>query len=270
MEIRLTNLNYRHHEQNIFTRLNLTLEGPKIIGIMGEKKTQLLKLIDAINLPNKGSIYLDDEKLQKDNLVSFRRKVALITQEVKDQFFESTVEDEMKFLVSVMHYNAKDLTKRMKDALKMVGLDDTYLSKNMSTLSSGEQKLIQLAVSLLYNPKVILLDDPMIYLDYPRKKNLIRLLKRLKEKYDKTIIIASNDSNFLYPIVDEVVILHHQNGVIQGKSEEIFQNVKTLEKQHIEIPYLVTFTEKARAKGVRLSYHKDIRDIIKDIYKHVD
>lgn len=270
MEITLKNITFHQQEHNIFTKLNVTLEGPKIIGLMGEKKTQFMMLLDAIYLPVKGAIQIDDEVLTNENLSSFRRKVALVTQEVSDQFFESTVMDEMAFLVKALKYPTNDLAKRMSDALKIVGLDNTYLDKNIKTLSKGEQKLIQLAVALLYNPKVLLLDEPMIYLDYTNKKKLLRLIKKLKEDYHKTIIIASNDSNLLYGLTDEILLLHHQSGAILKNSASFFQDVKLAKRYKVEVPYLVQFTEKARAKKVRLSYHKDIRDIIKDIYKHVD
>ena len=127
MEIVLKNITYRYHDQPIFTRLNLTLSGPKIIGLMGENKTQLLNLIDATKIPDKGSITLGKDTLSKKNLSSFRRKVALVTQEVKDQFFMDTIEDEMRFLLTTLKYKEDKIEERITGSLKIVGLSDRYL-----------------------------------------------------------------------------------------------------------------------------------------------
>lgn len=269
MEIVLKNVKYRYNHRDILNRLSFTLEGSNLVGMMGPHKTLILELIDAVKMPEKGTIRLGKETITKENINKMRKKVALVRQNAKDQFFMQTVSEEMNFIVNVLKYNCPNIEKKMKDALKIVGLDDSYLNRKMTALSSGEKKLVQLAVSLLYNPKIILLDEPFEDLDYTHKKKLLRIIKMLKEKYQKTIIIASNNSDILYSLVEELIILDGKKVVKQGPSDELFKDVELLHKYNIDVPNLIEFTNKAKEKNIRLSYHKDIRDIIKDIYKHV-
>jgi len=91
----------------------------------------------------------------------------------------------------------------------------------------------------------------------------------LKEKYQKTIIISSNDSNMLYELTDDIVILKKGHILAADNTVKVYQNIKLLENNDIEIPYLVIFTKLAKDKKVKLAYHRDIRDLIKDVYKHV-
>ena len=91
----------------------------------------------------------------------------------------------------------------------------------------------------------------------------------LKNRYHKTIIIASNNSNLLYELTDDLIIIKKARVVAADETVKIYQDVDFLKYNDIEIPDLVKFTYLAKKKKVKLSYHRDIRDLIKDVYKHV-
>ena len=91
----------------------------------------------------------------------------------------------------------------------------------------------------------------------------------IKEKYNKTIIFITNNSEILYKYADYVVIIKN-NKVISNGKKEIFEDVDLLTTNGVSIPEIVEFTYKAKKKyNIKIDYHNDIRDIIKDIYKHV-
>ena len=191
-------------------------------------------------------------------------------QKFNNQFFLSTVEEHFSFLIRYYHWKLEDPRKKVVSALKMVGLTEEYLEKELIVLSSSEQKLLQIAIALLSNPTVLLLDEPFINLDMKSQKKIERLLLKLKERYQKTIVIASHDSNLLYNLTEKMLFLKNGTILRQGATKEIYQNVKFLTRYHYEIPDIVLFTYKAKeTKKVKIDYHKDIRDLIKDVYKHV-
>ncbi|MBE6147307.1 MAG: ABC transporter ATP-binding protein [Firmicutes bacterium] len=269
MEIILKNVGYRYKNKKILEKINLKIRSEMITGITGDNKTLFIELINAITEPSYGEIKIGNKVLNEENLTELRRAVCFIRQKPTEQFFTTCVKEEMEFLISRLNYKNKNIEKKMKDALQVVGLKDDYLEKEIFKLSSGEQKLIQIAVSLLYNPSVIIFDEPFVELDYQNKKKLIKLIKMLKERYHKTIIIASNDSNLLYELTDDLVIIKKTRVIAADTTTKIYQDVRFLEYNDIEIPNLVLFTDKARKKKVKLNFHKDIRDLIKDVYKHV-
>lgn len=269
MEVVLKNVNYRYKSKKILEKVNLKISSDKITGITGDNKTLLIEMIDSLTFPSYGEIKIGNEVVNKDNLMEMRKKVCLIRQQSSEQFFTDTPREEMMFLVGRLDYRNKNIVKKMKDALKLVGLNENYLDEKLLYLSAGEQKLIQVAINLLYNPKIIIFDEPFVELDYHNKKKLIKLIKLLKERYHKTVIIASNDSNLLYELTDDLIVIKKTRVIAADETIKIYQDVDFLIYNEIDIPDLVYFTYLAKKKKVKLSYHRDIRDLIKDVYKHV-
>ncbi len=269
MEIELKNVGYKYKNKKILEKINLTLEKEKITGITGNAKTLLLEIIDCLKKPTIGEILIDKKSISKENIQEIRKKIAFIKQLSTDQFFNDTIKEEMLFITNYINYTSKNIDKKMYESLKIVGLNDSYLDKKISHLSSGEKKLVQIAIGLISNPKVIILDEPFEELDYDNKKIVIKLIKQLKHKYKKTIIISSNDINLLYELTDNIIILKNGRLKVYMETAKALQDVEILEKLNIEIPDLVNFTLKARLKKIRLLHHRDILDLIKDIYKHV-
>lgn len=269
MEITLKNIGYKYKNKKLMEHINLKIEDNHITGITGEYKTLLCEMLDATKIPTTGSIIVGNTLLNKENLKWIRKEVSMIYQNYQNQFFTDNVKDEFLFLISRLNYKPRDRNKKIEQALLLVGLDKSYLNKKISQLSSGEKKLLQVAVGLVHNPDIIIFDEPFVELDLLNQRKLIKLIKMLKEKYQKTVILSSNDSNMLYELTDDIVILKKGHILAADLTVKVYQNLKLLEDNDIELPYLIYFTKLARDKKVKLSYHRDIRDLIKDVYKHV-
>ena len=269
MEIVFKNVSYRYKNKSLLDHINLTIEGEKITGIIGKQKTLLSELIGALHLNYTGTITVDDVSLNSESFKKIHQEIGFIYQNWQDQFYTDNLKEEVLFLVSRLDYQTKNVNQKIEQALTMVGLDHNYNRRKISTLSSGEKKLLQIATCLISNPKVIVLDEPFVELDYISQKRIIQLLKLLKEKYHKTIIIASNDDNLLYEITDNIIILQKGHILIHDQTTKVYQDIDFLKNHHLEIPNLIQFTALAKEKKVKLSYHRDIRDLIKDVYKHV-
>lgn len=264
MEIEFKNVIHQNYE------LNFNIDNKDITGITGRGKTTVLKLINGIILSEKGSILFNKNKLTKITSNEIRKKGSLIEQEFKKLLFIRTVEEYMEFIIKHYRLIIKDPNKKIRDSLKIVGLKENYLLKDIHVLSKSELKLIQIATSLLSNPDMLLLDEPFIDLDTKNEKKIIMLLNKLKDNYNKTIVIASNDSDMLYKYTTKMIFLKNNKVLIEGNTKDQYKRVDFLTRNKIEIPDIVLFTYKAcKYKNAKIDYHTDIRDIIKDIYKHV-
>ena len=99
---------------------------------------------------------------------------------------------------------------------------------------------------------------------------LISLLLKLKNNYHKTIIIASNDIEFVSKITDNIVILNKGKIKQAGDKNDILSNIKLLKENDIEIPKIIEFINLVyEKKGIKLNYTLDINELIKDIYRNV-
>ncbi len=266
MELEVKNLRYVYKGKRLLHHVSFTLDSSKIIGITGEHKSLLLEILD-LQKRLSGQIYVDHEVVGFHNKSLFQRQIALVPQ--KNVFFTTTVFEEMKFIMDYYHYEGKDLEKRMVDSLKVVGLSKNILDRKIQTLSSGEKVLFKIACSLIMNPKILLFDEVFEGLDGSSKKALMKLFRKLRDRKDRLIVIASNDVNLLYEFTDQVIVLKNGTVLRNDSSALLFQDLPFLQEYGMDVPNLVQFSTLAKNKGIRLNYHRDILDLIKDVYKHV-
>lgn len=206
-------------------------------------------------------------KLLVDNLEN--KRISIIREDFESISFKSTIYEYMNYEIENKNIVLKNDLKKINDSLKIVGLNKLSLDRNINTLSESEKKLLQLAIALLSNPEVLIFEEPFNKLDLKNEKKLVLLLRKIKEKYDKTIIFISSNSNLLYKYTDYLIV-YDDKLLREGKTSTILEDVEFLKRNSLSVPEIVEFTYLAKKKyNVKIDYHSDIRDIIKDIYKHV-
>lgn len=152
--------------------------------------------------------------------------------------------------------------------IKILDLDSTFFDKKIINLSRTEKYYLNLLRNLASLKDIIIFKDILLGLDNNQKKKLLKVIDYLKNN-NFTVIICSSDVNVLYELADYSVLCT-SSSIKAGTSDEIYTDVKTLKKLKLEVPTLSYITYKAKEeKNVKLFYSKDVRDIIKDIYKHV-
>jgi len=282
MEIKYDNVSYIYNAKTPLKKvalkdIDLVIKEGKVnalIGTSGSGKTTLIELLNSLLVPTSGSVTVDEDvigpKGHIKNINALRRKVGIVFQFPEEQFFNLTVKKEIEFGLLSFNYRTKEKDKRVSDALKMVGLDDSYLERDPFKLSNGEQRKVAIASILVFNPKVIVFDEPTIGLDYDSKKNLIKLIRMLKNRYNKTIIIISHDIDFIHSISDYVILLDNGKLILTGDKYDILANPTCLKHYDIPMPKVVEFAYKAlKNKGIKMGYRDDINDLLKDIYRYV-
>ena len=96
------------------------------------------------------------------------------------------------------------------------------------------------------------------------------LLQRLKEQFNINIVLLSTDQNTLHKYTDNMIFIKNNQVILEGPTTGVYQRVDFLKKNKFLIPEIIEFNYLAKKKkAAKIDYHKDIRDIIKDIYKHV-
>lgn len=277
MEIEVNNLSfsYNNSSKKALNNINMQIKKGKVNGIIGTSgsgKTTLVKLIAGILPITEGNIKTDDFIMQKGKKIEnnnvFNVNICLIPQNPREEFSNLKVKDELRFIIEYYKTKKVEIDKRCSDALKMVGLDDSYLEKKSLELNESETRKVLLASRLMLNPKVLILDEPTIGLDNLSKKNLVYLLRKLINRYNKTIIIISYDVDFLHKIANYIFVLAKGKIVLEGDKYEVFTNDKLLE-YGIKRPNVIEFEKLVqKKKNIKLGYRDDINDLIKDIYRN--
>ena len=221
-----------------------------IIGENGSGKTTLLDLIANEITPTKGEILVNSKKIgyAKENLD-----------------YTETLYDEL--MNNLYLSKLKNYEKRINDVLLMVNLDSSVLDKKIKTLTQSEIKKASIAISLICNPDILILDNPSNNLDKEAKDNLIKLIKLLKNRYNKTIVIASNDLEFVHKIADKIYVLYNKKIVLEGNKYGVFTS--NLKKYNLDKPNIIKFEELVQnKKNIKLGFRDEINDLIKDIYRN--
>ena len=246
-----------------------TISSDYITGITGTDYEELLEILTLKELPS-GLIKIGNEELTEENHYDFYRKITKISKNFSKETYLNTIKDHMDFVINYNHLQIKDIDRKERDSLKIVGLSSDLLDRNITSLSKSEQKKVEIAIGLLSNPDIIILDDPFKVLDNKSRKKIMMILNKLREQYHKIIIIGTENPDILYQYTTKMLFIKNKRIFLEAGTDEAYKRVDYLKRNGFTIPEIVLFTYKAiKKKKVNIDYHKDIRDIIKDIYKHV-
>lgn len=256
MEININNLVYKG-----FSKINLKIKSNTITGIIGEETNLLLKILTNYNISYSKCILFNNKEMSDETYsnISYIKKVP--------KFLTNIVCDEINLFYNKNKENEINLKDIIKEYLEIFKLDKNFINKKIDDLSSGEKKVLQIITGLVYNPSIIIFSDPYFNLDYNNKKIVMNLIYMLK-KQNKTVIINSIDINDIYEICDELIVLNKRKVYLYDKTINVFKNDKYYELG-LDIPNIVKFINLAKEKGINLPYQKDIRDLIKDVYRNV-
>lgn len=265
MAIKFVNVNYK----NIFKKLNLEIKENEIISIVGKNgsgKTCFLNLIFGLDLTFEGEIFVNkrslSSKIRGKELNMIRKNIFYLIQDYHKKLFNINVFEDIKYGISNLSID------KLYELLKLFDLDKEILNKNYIELSDGEIKRILIIKMFIRNSKIILLDDPTSGLDQKSVSTLIKLLKKEK-RTEKSIIICSQDSEFLFSISDRIVILDNEKLIECNNKYDFFANKKLLNKCELTMPKVLQFRENTlKRKNIKLIYRDNINDLIKDIYRY--
>ena len=238
----------------------------------------VLKLSDlSINIDKKKITFITGESgksaylsaLYQELTKESANKIGFLTQNAENCFFCNTIYQEILFVLKKKKIRC-NYDKKILDSLKMVGLDKSYLTRSPFDISKGEQKKLALAMVLVCNPKILLLDEPFTYLDFSSQVKMVKLFRMMKLRYGRTIIIATNNTDVTLELADDIIALKDGEILFKGGKFDFFTNHQLLKKINIDRPKLIEFTDLVKdIKGINLGYRDDINDLMKDIYRFV-
>ncbi len=274
MEIKFEKINYYLKKENkILDNINIKIEKNSVVGIIGKNgsgKTTLLEILSGIIKPNSGKIVIGDivinkkEQYDKNKLYNkiFFRTIN------NNNFSKKTVREELKHIL-----NTRNLTLKKEDLLNylnLLGLSEEFLKNDIKVLSDGNKSLLNILITLIVPNDILLYDEPTIYLDYKNKKRFIRLMKNLANNYNKTIIVASRDTELIHKLCNQVIVLDKGKVIKTGTKYEVFTDTKTLTEYEIPMPNVIKFSNIVlKEKNIKMGYRDEINDLLKDIYRYV-
>lgn len=220
MEIKCERLRINYGGNAVINKLNATFTSRAVnvvIGSSGSGKSTLLRTVAALNDPSDGHIYYDGKPHYELQSRDIRSKAGMIFQ--RPTLFEGTVYDNLRFGLEQQDKQIDD--KEIELTLKQVGIPIDYLGKKGDELSVGEQQRICIVRALLPSPDLFLLDEPTSALDPQTSNKVLKLIRRLKTDFNKTVIMVSHDIRESLNIADKVFFLSGGRIAFSGDKSDI-------------------------------------------------
>lgn len=183
----------------VFEDVTFTLNEGDIVGLVGENgagKSTLLEIIATLTEPTSGSLHYRG-KSYREEIKTIRREIGYVPQDIS-LWEHLSVRDNMRF------FNRLSWEKQSEKTLRRIceEMNVTEWNDIVGTLSGGTKRKVNLAVSLIHRPKLLLLDEPTAGIDLKSKQEIMAYLKELVERDQVTIMYISHD-------MDEIMNVCH-------------------------------------------------------------
>ncbi|MCA6120013.1 ABC transporter ATP-binding protein [Bradyrhizobium sp. WSM 1738] len=182
----------------------LTLLGPS-----GSGKTTTLMMLAGFEAPTQGWILLEGRSI--DNMPPHKRNIGMVFQNYA-LFPHMTVEENLAFPLKVRKLGKTDIEARIKRALDMVRLG-AYAKRRPGQLSGGQQQRVALARALVFDPKLVLMDEPLGALDKQLREQMQLEIKHIHEDLGVTVVYVTHDQSEALTMSDRIAVFN--DGVIQ-------------------------------------------------------
>ena len=221
-QFHLNEVSFNFKKGNIYTILGRTLSG----------KTTLLKTIAGLLTPDSGDIQFEDKDFLK--VPVWERNIAMVYQQFIN-YPHLNVFENVAFPLKQRKVDDQEINDEVLKSLKSVGLEG-YENRKIQELSGGQQQRVSLARSLVKNAKILLLDEPLVNLDYKLREQLREEFKNIFSQglsEESIVIFSTTDPREAMELNGEVIVLDEGKVLQVGPAKEIFENPKTLKVAEI-------------------------------------
>ena len=244
--IHIKNVSYSY-DDNICALKDIDLnieqgEAVALIGVNGSGKSTIMKIINGLVSPDKGSYFFENEEITYKKLQNqkfsktFHKKIGFVFQNSEVQLFCSNVYDEIAFGPRQMGMNEIEVDKRVNDCLTLLSIQDLK-NRTPYHLSGGEKRKVAIACVLSLNPDVLVLDEPMNGLDPRTQRWLVEFLVQLS-KAGKTLITSTHNLELVSEISNRAILFDENHKIVADMpTEKLLEDIELLKKVNLVDEY---------------------------------
>lgn len=239
-----------------------------LIGFSGAGKSTLLRMVNALETPTEGKVFVkgvDLTSLKESKLREVRKDIGMIFQEF-NLLETKTIFDNIAIPLVLRHESKQKIKSRVEELLKFVGLEDKAKALP-GELSGGQKQRVGIARALATEPEILLCDEATSALDPDTTESILNLLARVNKELNVTILFVTHTIRVVQKLCNKVAILEHGKLVENGSVIDIFSKPKsTIAKRFVEtvipskIPESIVAELKkyeANYKVIRIFFHAE-------------
>lgn len=221
LSIREVSKYYGHH--TALNSVNLEINRASIYGLLGPNgagKTSLIRIINQITAPDKGSVYFDGEPLNAEHIA----RIGYLPEE-RGLYPKMKVGEQLLYLARLKGLSKKTAISRIKEWFDRFEIASWY-DKNIEELSKGMAQKVQFVATVIHQPDLLIFDEPFTGFD-PINTNLIKSeIQRLRDE-GATIIFSTHRMESVEEICDEITLINKGQKILDGRIKDVKKDYKT-------------------------------------------
>ena len=263
---------YRGEEAVVAAVKDLSLEIQRgsftvILGHNGSGKSTLAKMLNGLNKPTSGDIFVDGINTKdEEREIEVKRKVGMVFQNPDNQIIASIVEEDVAFGPENLGVPPKEIKERVNDALKSVGMLD-FKESTPHRLSGGQKQRIAIAGIIAMQPECLVLDEPTAMLDPKGRAEIIETLIRLNKEKGITVVLITHYMEEAQN-ADRVLVMNDGEIIADDVPKVIFSDVERLKEVGLDVPQTAELLYNLKKNGFSVDTHAlSIKEAAEEIIK---
>lgn len=264
--IRIEKLNFKYKDKQIFNDFDLNIEKGSFVSIIGPNgsgKSTLIKIITGL-LKYDGYINVDGYHLNDFYLKEIRRKIGVVFDNPDNHFVSEVVIDDLAFTLENLQYSKEDIANCIKEVARLFEIED-ILYKEPRDLTNSEKQKVAIAGSLIFNPKILILDEGLHQLTLKDRNDIFKILKNYQKDNGLTIIMVTHNlENTLYS--DRIVLLKNGKVYLDGTVDDVYKNNGILLDLKLDLPFVVKLSYRLQEENVIDNIYTNIKDLMEELW----
>ena len=226
--LKLEKISLKFGRKTILDSMNLNLNDGQILGLLGPNgvgKSTIFNLITGLISPDYGSIIINSEKVNKFPIFerTLKFKIGFVPQS-GGFFHDMTVNENLNAIAEITLHNKSARNEKVNSLISKFELEPVRDIK-AKLLSGGQRKKLVIAIALISDPKILLLDEPFAALDVMTIKILQEIIVNLQSFKNISVIVCDHQARDLLKCVDAAAIIHNGRVVAQDTPSNLIDNV---------------------------------------------
>lgn len=237
----------------VFDGLSLNIREGSFVAVLGRNgcgKSTLAKHMNAILLPEGGSVRVFGMDTSTEELLNIRRTVGMVFQNPDNQMVANVVEEDVAFAPENLGVPPDEIRRRVDAALAAVGMSE-YREHAPHLLSGGQKQRVAIAGVIAMQPRCIVLDEPTAMLDPQGRAEVLDTIETLNREKGITVVLITH--HMTEAVRAERVIVLHEGGVLaDGTPKEVFPQVELLQNAGLDVPATTRLLYELNRQGASL------------------
>ena len=254
IEVKDVEFRYEGAEEEAVAGVSLRVERGEFVAVLGRNgsgKSTLAKLLNALNIPQKGEIWIDGVAAHEEaNSLEVRKRCGMVFQNPDNQIVATVVEEDCAFGLENLGVPPEDIRRRVDDALEAVGMRE-YAEAAPHMLSGGQKQRVAIAGVLAMRPQIIVFDESTAMLDPSGRREVFAVAEELNRRDGITIVWITH-------FMDEalragrLLVMDAGRVALEGAPREVFEKTEEIRKMGLDVPPMAQLAAQLREDGVPL------------------